>query len=77
MIGGRVIQLVSNAPTRTLPIVGEIYPWQLTFFIVGALGLPIIFLMFTIREPLRRGMAARSCGSMTRASPRFATPMAA
>lgn len=60
MIGGQVIQIVSTSPTRTLPIVGEVFPWQLTFFIVGALGIPVILLMFTIREPLRRGMASRA-----------------
>ena len=60
MIGGQVIQIVSTSPTRTLPIVGEVFPWQLTFFIVGTLGIPVILLMFTIREPLRRGMASRA-----------------
>ena len=63
MIGGQVIQLVSTAPTRTLPLVGEVFPWQITFFIVGALGIPVVLLMFTIREPLRRGMAPRAAAS--------------
>lgn len=63
MIGGQVIRLVSTAPTRTFPVIGEIYPWQLTFFIVGALGLPIILLMLTIREPIRRGMTSRNPGA--------------
>ena len=69
MIGGSVIRLVSNAPSRHLPLVGEIYPWQLTFFIVAALGLPIILLMLTIREPLRRGMAARTANAEVRDKP--------
>ncbi|MCB2106652.1 MAG: MFS transporter [Rhodobacteraceae bacterium] len=56
MIGGTIIRLVSNAPTQTLPVFGELYPWQLTFIVVGALGLPIVLLMFTIREPARRGL---------------------
>ncbi len=57
MIGGTVIHLVSNAPPIDLPYLGRIFSWQLTFFIVGAIGLPIVLLMFTIREPLRRGVA--------------------
>ncbi len=57
MIGGLVIKMVSAAPPVTLPIVGTIYSWQLTFIIVGALGLPILLLLFTVREPLRRGTA--------------------
>jgi predicted MFS family arabinose efflux permease len=40
-----------------LPLVGEVFPWQLTFFIVASLGLPVLLLMFLIREPLRRAHA--------------------
>lgn len=57
MIGGSVIKAVSNAPTHALPLIGEVFPWQLTFFIVAALGLPVLLLMFLIREPLRRAHA--------------------
>jgi MFS family permease len=57
IIGGFVVQLVSQAGNVTLPLVGEVYPWQVTFFVVGLLGLPIILLLFTVREPLRRGAA--------------------
>ncbi len=55
IIGGLVIKLVSHAGSIMLPIVGEVVPWQLTFFLVGLLGLPILLLIMTIREPLRRG----------------------
>ena len=55
MIGGTVVRLVSNAPAHELPIVGTVFPWQLTFFVVAAISLPILLLMFLIREPLRRG----------------------
>lgn len=58
MIGGLVIKLVSAAPPVELPIVGKVYSWQLTFFYVALLGLPILLLILTIREPLRRGRAA-------------------
>jgi MFS family permease len=54
MIGGSVVKAVSNAPMHELPVVGEVFPWQLTFFIVAALGLPVLLLMFLIREPIRR-----------------------
>lgn len=56
MIGGTIIHLVSNAPPQVLPFFGELRPWQLTFMLVGALGFPIALLMFTIREPVRRGV---------------------
>jgi MFS family permease len=58
MIGGTVIQMVSGTPTATVPFVGEIFSWQLAFFVVGSLGLPILLLMLTIREPLRRGVTS-------------------
>lgn len=54
MIGGSVIKAVSTAPMHDLPIVGEVFPWQLTFFIVASLGMPVLLLMSLIREPLRR-----------------------
>lgn len=57
MIGGLVIRMVSALPPVELPLVGTIYSWQLTFLFVGLLGLPILLLIFLIREPLRRGGA--------------------
>jgi MFS family permease len=60
MIGGQVIKAVSNAPMYELPVVGEVFPWQLTFFVVAALGLPVLLLMFLIREPLRRASAHKT-----------------
>jgi MFS family permease len=57
MIGGSVVKAVSNAPMHQLPFFGEVFSWQLTFFIVALLGLPVLLLMFMIREPLRRGAA--------------------
>ncbi len=63
MIGGAIIQMISSAPTREVPLLGPVFPWQFTFLVVGLLGLPIVLLMLTIREPLRRGAAARADGS--------------
>ncbi len=60
MIGGAIIQMVSSGPARVVPLLGPVFPWQLTFMVVGLLGLPIVLLMLTIREPLRRGAAARA-----------------
>lgn len=57
IIGGFVVQLVSQAGNVTLPLIGEVYPWQVTFFVVGLMGLPIMLLLMTIREPVRRGVA--------------------
>ncbi len=62
MIGGAIIKLVSNAPTQEVPLLGSVFPWQFTFLVVGLLGLPIVLLMLTIREPARRGTAALAAG---------------
>jgi MFS family permease len=58
MIGGSVVKLVAGASVRELPVIGTVFPWQLTFFAVAALGLPVLLLMFLIREPARRGLLA-------------------
>ena len=59
IIGGYVIKLVSEAGNIVLPVVGEVFPWQMTFFLVGLLGIPVLLLILTIREPLRRGIAKK------------------
>jgi MFS family permease len=55
LIGGAVVELVSGASTVSVPLLGEIRPWQLTFLVIGIPGLLIAALMATIREPERRG----------------------
>ena len=60
MIGGQVIKAVSSAPMYELPVVGQVFPWQLTFFVVASLGLPVLLLMFLIREPVRRASAHKA-----------------
>ncbi len=60
MIGGLVIQAVSNLPPISLPVIGIIHSWQLTFFSVGLLGIPILLLLLTVREPIRRDSAVRA-----------------
>jgi MFS family permease len=56
IIGGLVVRMVMEAGTTVLPVLGEVRPWQMTFFYVGLLGIPIVLLVLTIREPLRRGL---------------------
>ncbi len=56
MIGSQVVTYVEKLGELTLPIVGSIEGWQLTFFAVGIPGLLIAALMFfTVREPERKG----------------------
>jgi len=59
IVGGTVIKRIAGSSIHELPFIGAILPWQLVFFVVGALGIPVFLLMLTLREPRRRrGSAA-------------------
>lgn len=58
IIGGAVIQLVADAESIVVPLVGELKPWQASFLIVGIPGLLVAAMMFLIPEPKRQGMIA-------------------
>lgn len=58
LIGGAVIGMVSNAGPIILPLVGEVRPWQVVFFVVGWPGLLVSLWMLTLKEPARRHQAA-------------------
>jgi MFS family permease len=54
ILGGFVVQAVSYMAPVTLPWLGTLAPWRLTFLIVGAPGLFIVALLASMREPPRR-----------------------
>ena len=54
MIGGWVLGAVGDTEL-SLPFAGSVEPWQLTFILVGLPGFAIGALVWTIREPKRRG----------------------
>lgn len=58
LVGGLVIQLASAQGEVTLPLLGEVRPWQLIFLILGAAGVTFTLLMMAIKEPARRGAGA-------------------
>jgi MFS family permease len=60
ILGGTVIGMMEHLPPITLPIVGLLRPWQLTFLVVGIPGLLVALLMGTVVEPIRRDLAAAS-----------------
>jgi MFS family permease len=62
-LGGWVIATVSHTSGITVPLLGQLQPWQLTFIIVGIPGVFIALLIqLTVRDPPRRELspAARS-----------------
>ena len=64
LLGGLVVAHLEASPALTLPLFGTMKSWQAMFVIVGAPGLLLALLTFTIREPLRSGLA-RAGGAMT------------
>ena len=55
IIGGTLISLM---PALSLPVVGQVEPWQAVFIAVGLPGVLVALLVFTLREPPRSGMKA-------------------
>lgn len=55
IIGGAVIEYTMSLGQIILPIIGEREGWQLAFFVVGIPGLVVAAMMFSFREPVRKG----------------------
>jgi MFS family permease len=55
LLGGLVVGFASAKSGWSLPIVGAVRPWQLIFFIVGLPGVVLALLLYTVREPTRKG----------------------
>ena len=62
--GAAVIDAIEAYGTLELPGIGALQPWQSTFVIVGALGIVIVALMASVREPARRGRIKREDGAV-------------
>ena len=56
LLGGKLVGYLSGLPPKDLPFFGEIYSWQIAFFIFAAPGifLSILFYFF-VAEPVRGG----------------------
>ena len=53
--GGPLIDYLESVPNIVMPVIGEVYSWQMVFIVVGAPGLLIALAMWFIREPDRHG----------------------
>lgn len=56
LLGGLVVGAVSGQENVVLPVLGSIRPWQLVFFAVGLPGIALTLVMFTVKEPSRKGL---------------------
>ncbi len=56
VLGGVALSFASDQESWQLPVIGATRSWQVVFFIVGLPGLVMALLVYTIREPVRRGL---------------------
>lgn len=56
LLGGAVIAAVTQTPTITVPIFGEIASWRATFMVVGIPGLLVALWAYSLREPPRKNV---------------------
>jgi MFS family permease len=68
LVGGVVVDTMARIHTVTLPLLGTIASWRVTFLIVGLPGLACALLVYTIKEPLRRNMLRSAQGGVARLS---------
>ena len=62
IVGGTAVQAVTRQPEITVPLLGTIASWRLTFVILGLPGLFLALLVFTLREPIRKNLARTAAG---------------
>ncbi len=69
IIGGTVIALVAKVDLSQVPIFHVEFSWQLVFLMVGLPGLIVAALMWTVKEPKRRGFIGIGGGKQTQRVP--------
>lgn len=60
IVGGTAVQALAGKPEITLPFLGTVASWRLTFLIIGLPGLLFALLALTVKEPPRKNMALTS-----------------
>lgn len=74
LVAGAVVDAVVHTPLITVPLLGTLPSWRITFLFVGIPGVLFALLAYTIREPLRRGVLRARDGQVTQL--RFADALA-
>ncbi len=68
IVGGIVISAVTQQPEVTVPLLGTIASWRLTFLIVGLPGLIMSLVVYTIKEPIRKNLLRTKAGEASKLS---------
>lgn len=56
VLGGPLIDYLEATPNYVLPLLGEVYSWQMVFIVVGAPGILIALATAILKEPPRKGL---------------------
>ena len=56
LVGGLVIKFAVAQGAVTLPMIGDVRPWQLVFFVLGGSGITFSLAFLLVREPARGGV---------------------
>lgn len=62
LLGGLVIQFAVAQGAVTLPLIGDVRPWQVVFFVLGGAGIVFSFAFLLVREPARDGVSLSTGG---------------
>jgi len=62
LVGGMAVDALARTPTITVPLLGAIASWRMTFLIVGLPGVLFSLLVFTIKEPIPRNLLVGAGG---------------
>lgn len=62
VFGGLIVAYAMTRGTTTLPLVGEMRPWQMALMMVGLPGLVVALLVCTVREPARQERSRSGAG---------------
>jgi len=68
LVGGMTVDALARTPVVSVPVLGTIASWRITFLIVGLPGLLFALLAFTIREPVRRNLLLGASGAPVQTS---------
>lgn len=62
LMGGLIVGMVAEHQSVLLPMIGEVRSWQMVFIAIGLPGIFLALLVFTFREPVRRGVITHASG---------------